>query len=495
MTKCLFKKMEKIKNYIGGELIAPISNHYIDNCNPATGEVYSHVPDSDERDVALAVAAAEKAFPQWSVTPAEERSRLLLRVAELIEQNREKLALAESIDNGKPVWLAKSVDIPRASSNFHFFATAIIHFASEAHIMADTAINYTLRHPIGVAGCISPWNLPLYLFTWKIAPALAAGNCVIGKPSEITPMTANMLSELCIEAGMPPGVLNIVHGYGHKVGAAISAHPKIPVITFTGSTRTGAEIAKTAAPMFKKLSLEMGGKNPNLIFADCNYEEMLQTTLRSSFSNQGEICLCGARIFVERPLYEKFRDDFVARTKKMKVGDPLLEDSNLGAVVSVAHLEKILSYIELAKQEGGTILCGGKPVRVDGRCSNGWFVEPAVIEGLPYDCRTNQEEIFGPVVTIMPFESEEEVLQFANSTPYGLAATIWTENLTRAHRIANAIQSGIIWINCWMLRDLRTPFGGMKNSGLGREGGLEALRFFTEPKNVCVKAMQTARLK
>ncbi|MDZ7343444.1 MAG: aldehyde dehydrogenase [candidate division KSB1 bacterium] len=479
--------MEKIKNYINGALVAPLSNQYIDNYNPATGEVYSYVPDSDERDVALAVAAAEKAFAKWSVTPVEERSRLLLRVAESIDRNRDKLALAESIDNGKPVWLAKSVDIPRASSNFHFFATAIIHFASEAHLMADTAINYTLRNPIGIAGCISPWNLPLYLFTWKIAPALAAGNCVIGKPSEITPMTAYMLSELCIEAGTPPGVLNIVHGYGHKVGAAISAHPEIPVITFTGSTRTGAEIAKTAAPLFKKLSLEMGGKNPNIIFADCNYEEMLQTTLRSSFSNQGEICLCGSRIFIERPLYEKFREDFVSRTIKLKVGDPLHEDSNLGAIVSKAHHEKILSYIELARQEGGKILCGGKPAKVDGRCANGWFIEPTVIEGLPCDCRTNQEEIFGPVVTIMPFDSEEEVLQFANSTSYGLAAILWTENLTRAHRMANQIQSGIIWINCWMLRDLRTPFGGVKNSGLGREGGLEALRFFTEPKNVCVK--------
>jgi len=483
--------MEKIKNYINGELAAPASNQYIDNYNPATGEIYSCVPDSDERVVAMAVAAAQKAFPKWSITPVEERSRLLMRVSQLIDQNRDKLALAESIDNGKPVWLAKSVDIPRASSNFHFFATAIIHFSSEAHIMADTAINYTLRQPLGIAGCISPWNLPLYLFTWKIAPALAAGNCVIGKPSEITPMTAYMLSKLCIDAGLPPGVLNIVHGYGHKVGAAISAHPKISAISFTGSTRTGAEIAKIAAPRFKKLSLEMGGKNPNIIFADCNYEEMLQTTLRSSFSNQGEICLCGSRIFIERPVYEKFKNDFVARTKKLQVGDPLLESSNLGAVVSRTHYEKILYYIELAKQEGGKILCGGKPAKVEGRCANGWFVEPTVIEGLSSDCRTNQEEIFGPVVTIMPFDSEEEVLQYANSTQYGLATTIWTENLTRAHRLANAIQSGIIWINCWMLRDLRTPFGGMKNSGLGREGGLEALRFFTEPKNVCVKLQKS----
>jgi len=479
--------MQKILNYINGELTAPISNQYLDNHNPATGEIYSLAPDSGAPDVAAAVAAAEKAFPQWSVTPVEERSRLLMRVSQLIEQNRDRLALAESIDNGKPVALAKSVDIPRASSNFHFFATAILHFASEAHIMADTALNYTLRQPLGIAGCISPWNLPLYLFTWKIAPALAAGNCVIGKPSELSPMTAHMLAELCIEAGLPPGVLNIVHGYGHKVGAAISAHPKISAISFTGSTRTGAEIAKTAAPLFKKLSLEMGGKNPNIIFADCNYDDMLQTTLRSSFSNQGEICLCGSRLFIERPLYEKFKNDFVARTKKLKVGDPLLESSNLGAVVSKAHYEKILYHIELAKQEGGKVLCGGKPAPVDGRCVNGWFIEPTVIAGLPYNCRTNQEEIFGPVVTLIPFDTEAEVLQYANGTPYGLAATIWTENLTRAHRVANLIQVGIVWINCWMLRDLRTPFGGMKNSGLGREGGLEALRFFTEPKNVCVK--------
>jgi aminomuconate-semialdehyde/2-hydroxymuconate-6-semialdehyde dehydrogenase len=479
--------MEKIKNYINGELVAPLSNQYIDNYNPAIGEVYSYVPDSDASDVALAVAAAEKAFPKWSVTLIEERSRLLLRVAELIDANREKLALAESIDTGKPVALAKSVDIPRAVSNFHFFATAIIHFSSEAHPMADAAINYTLRNPIGIAGCISPWNLPLYLFTWKVAPALAAGNCVIGKPSEITPMTAYMLSEICIEAGLPPGVLNIVHGYGHKVGAAISAHPKIAAISFTGSTKTGGEIARAVAPMFKKLSLEMGGKNPNIIFADCHYEEMLQTTLRSSFSNQGEICLCGSRIFVERPLYERFIEDFVGRTRKLKIGDPLLEENHLGAVVSQAHQEKILYCIELAKKEGGSILCGGGKARIDGRCANGWFVEPTVIVGLPYDCRTNQEEIFGPVVTVMPFDTEEEVLGYANGTQYGLAATIWTEDLTRAHRLANAIQSGIVWINCWMLRDLRTPFGGMRNSGLGREGGLEALRFFTEPKNVCVK--------
>lgn len=479
--------MEKIKNFIGGELIPPLSDQYIENFNPAIGEVYSLTPDSDDRDVDSAVQSAQKAFAAWSTTPAEQRAKILLRISELIEQNLDKLALAESVDTGKPVSLAKSVDIPRAASNFRFFATAIMQFASESHIMEQSAINYTLRNPIGVAGCISPWNLPLYLFTWKIAPAIAAGNCVVGKPSEITPMTAYLLAEICMEAGLPAGVLNIVHGYGAKVGAAISKHPQIPVITFTGGTMTGAEIAKTAAPLFKKLSLEMGGKNPNIIFADCKYEEMLETTLRSSFSNQGEICLCGSRIFVERPLYENFKEDLAAHTQKLQVGDPLSEDSNLGAVVSAQHLGKILSYIELAKQEGGAILCGAKQVQLSGRCEKGWFIEPTIIEGLPYHCRTNQEEIFGPVVTLLPFDTEEDVVMQANSTQYGLSATIWTENLSRAHRLANHIQSGIIWINCWMLRDLRTPFGGMKNSGLGREGGWEALRFFTEPKNVCVK--------
>lgn len=479
--------MTTIANHLNDELVVPASRQYLDNLNPATGEVYSHTPDSDERDVNAAVEAAERAFPKWSNTPAEQRSRILMRIADLIEHNLERLAEAESLDTGKPLALARTVDIPRAASNFRFFASAIMHYASEAHAMENTAINYTLRQPLGVVAGISPWNLPLYLFTWKIAPGLAAGNCVIGKPSEITPMTAHLLAELCNEAGLPPGVLNIVHGLGHKVGNAISAHPKIKAISFTGSTRTGAEIARVAAPMFKKLSLEMGGKNPNLIFADCNYDEMLATTLRSSFSNQGQICLCGSRIFIERPLYEKFKTDFVARTQALRLGDPISESTQIGAIVSEAHLQKILSCIALAQEEGGKILCGGKRVVMSGRCRNGWFVAPTIIENLSPECRTNQEEIFGPVVTIMPFDHEDEALNYANATNYGLAATIWTENLSRAHRLANQIQSGIVWINCWMLRDLRTPFGGVKNSGVGREGGWEALRFFTEPKNVCVK--------
>ncbi len=479
--------MQKIRNYINGELTEPLSAQYIDNVDPSRGRVYSLIPDSDERDVELAVAAAKAAFPEWSLTPKEKRSKVLLKIAALIEDNLDTLAKAESIDNGKTMALARTVDIPRAASNFHFYGTAILHYASHAHSMENTAINYTLRQPLGVAGCISPWNLPLYLFSWKIAPALAAGNCVVAKPSELTPMTAFLLSELCIKAGLPKGVLNIVHGYGHKVGNAIVAHKEIPLISFTGGTKTGAHIAGIAAPMFKKMSLELGGKNPNIIFADCDYEKRLSTTLHSSFSNQGQICLCGSRIFVERSLYEKFRKDFTERVKKLIVGNPFDEKTKIGAVVSKIHMEKILTYVELAKQEGGSILCGGKPAQLQGEWSEGYFIEPTVIEGLPYNCRTNQEEIFGPVVTIMPFDTEEEVMTYANSTIYGLASTVWTQDISRAHRVAQNLHSGIVWINCWLLRDLRTPFGGVKSSGVGREGGFEALDFFTEPKNVCVK--------
>lgn len=479
--------MLKLKNYIGGKLVEPISGNYLDNFNPACGEVYSAIPDSDEKDIAAAVEAAKRTFPVWSKMSAEKRHDCLMKIVSLIERDLDKLAAAESVDNGKPVALAKKVDIPRAVSNFKFYATAAMHTASEAHETVGEAINYTLRQPLGVVGCISPWNLPLYLFSWKIAPALAAGCSVVAKPSEITPTTAYLLSQLCIEAGLPAGVLNIVHGLGAKCGAAIVSHKDVKAISFTGGTKTGQDIARIAAPMFKKLSLELGGKNPNIIFADCNYEEMLKTTVLSSFSNQGQICLCGSRIFVEKPLYERFKNDFVERVKNLKIGDPLDEKTDVGAVVSKPHLEKILSYIDLAGKEGGKILCGGKQVKVPGRCENGWFVEPTVIEGLCFNCRTNTEEIFGPVVTITPFDSEEEVLNYANSVEYGLSATVWTENLSRAHRVAEKLESGIIWVNSWLLRDLRTPFGGMKQSGVGREGGFEALKFFTEEKNVCIK--------
>jgi aminomuconate-semialdehyde/2-hydroxymuconate-6-semialdehyde dehydrogenase len=479
--------MEKIANYINGQLVPPQSGKYLDNYNPAEGKVYSLTPDSDANDVALATEAAQNAFVSWSTMPNAQRAAILQKIAHLIDRDMEKLAIAESIDNGKPVSLAKVMDIPRASANMRFYATAAMHVSSESHLTEGEAINYTLRTPVGVVSCISPWNLPLYLFTWKIAPALAVGCTVVAKPSELTPMTAFLFSQLCIEAGLPKGVLNIVHGLGSKVGQAIVEHPKISAISFTGGTMTGKTIAATAAPMFKKLSLELGGKNPNLIFADCDFEKAVSTSIKSSFSNQGEICLCGSRILVEHSLYNRFIEEFVKRTKNLIVGDPLDDKTNLGALVSEAHLKKVLSYIDLAKQEGGTILTGGKRVVVAGRCEGGYFMEPTIITGLNHLCRTNQEEIFGPVVTIIPFDSEDEAVMMANSTPYGLAATIWTENLSRAHRVAQQVKSGIIWINCWLLRDLRTPFGGMKQSGVGREGGWEAMKFFTEAKNVCVK--------
>ncbi len=476
-----------IKNYIDGALVPAGSGNYFDNYNPSTGKVYSHIPDSDENDIQRAVEAAERAFPEWSKVSVRKRFRIMNRLADIIEQNLDEFAHAESMDSGKPLSMSKSIDIPRSHQNFRFFATAIMHFSSESHHMAGEAINFTLRQPIGVVGCISPWNLPLYLFSWKIAPALATGNCVVAKPSEITPMTAYMLAKACIEAGLPPGVLNIVHGTGPKAGQAIVDHPKIKAISFTGGTNTGKKIAQVAAPMFKKLSLELGGKNPNIIFADCDFDKMIISTLRSSFSNNGQICLCGSRIYVERPIYEKFKEELVKRTQFLKVGDPFSSVTDLGALVSKAHMEKVRGYLTLAEVEGGTILCGGDPVVMKGENEGGYFLKPAVIEGLPYNCRTNQEEIFGPVVTIMPFDTEEEVLEYANSTVYGLSATVWTKDISRANRVAEKLQAGIVWINCWLLRDLRTPFGGVKNSGVGREGGLEALRFFTEPKNVCIK--------
>lgn len=476
--------MSVILNYINGRLHQAESKETLEVINPSNGMMYTSAPSSDKRDVDLAVEAARAAFPAWSALSIDERSRYMIKIADKIEEKLDKLAIAESIDNGKPVKLARAVDIPRGAANFRFFGNAITQFASESHDMG-TAINYTLRQPLGVVGCISPWNLPLYLFSWKIAPALAAGNTVVAKPSEVTPMTAFLLSEICIEVGLPAGVLNIIHGLGENVGAPLTAHPKVKAISFTGSTRVGGEIAKVAAPMFKKVSLEMGGKNPNIIFADCDYDKMLNTTLKSSFANQGQICLCGSRIYVERSIYDKFKTDFVAKAKALKVGNPLLPETNTGAIVSKLHYDKILSYIDIAKEEGGQILCGGKALHPEG-LEEGLYIAPTIIEGLPNDCRTNQEEIFGPVVTIMSFDTEEEALSLANGTDYGLSATLWTNNLSRAHRFAKELEVGIVWVNTWLMRDLRTPFGGVKSSGVGREGGFDALKFFTEQKNVCI---------
>lgn len=477
----------KILNYIDGEFLHPVSNKWLDNYNPSTGKVYGKIPDSSEKDVELAYKAASEAFKEWSNSTLEFRSAILTKIADLILENLDILAIAESKDNGKPISLAKQVDIPRAAANFRFFANAITQFSSESHESSGlNAINFTLRQPLGVVGCISPWNLPLYLFTWKIAPALAAGNCVVAKPSELTPMTAFMLTEICNEAGLPNGVLNIVHGLGAKVGEAIVKHKQIKAISFTGGTKTGERIAKIAAPMFKKLSLELGGKNPNIIFADCNYDEMLNTTIRSSFANQGQICLCGSRILVEESIYEKFKKDFITKVAELKVGNPSQETTDIGALVSKQHLEKVKYSIDIAEQEGGKILFGGQQVIVE-NFENGYYLQPTIIEVKDNQCKLNQDEIFGPVVTLMSFKTDEEALTLANDVKYGLSATVWTNNINRTMQFAKNLQTGIVWINTWMLRDLRTPFGGAKESGVGREGGFEALRFFTEQKNICIK--------
>ena len=479
--------MDKILNYINGKLVAPVNGQYLENYNPSTGKVYSLIPDSEKDDINNAVHAAKKAFPAWSKTPKQERSNILMKLADNIEKHFEELVVAESKDNGKPESLAAHVDIPRAPANIRFFAGAILHDSSNVHEMDGTAINYTLRQPLGVAACISPWNLPLYLLTWKIAPALASGNTVVAKPSEITPMTAYLFSKICIESGLPKGVLNIVHGLGSKVGDPLTTHVDTPIVSFTGGTVTGKHIATVTAPMFKKISLELGGKNPNIIFADADFDKAVSIASRAAFTNQGQICLCGSRLFIQEDIYEKFRDALIMKAAKLTVGDPKDSNTNLGAVVSKEHMQKILSKIEEAKKLGGKVLLGGERQILDGELENGYFIQPTIIEGLAYDCSINQEEIFGPVVSIIPFKTEEEVIAMANSTKYGLSASIFTENVSKAHRVAASIDSGVIWINTWLLRDLRIPFGGMKSSGLGREGGFKSLEFFTEPKNICVK--------
>ncbi|MDG1881941.1 MAG: aldehyde dehydrogenase [Schleiferiaceae bacterium] len=476
----------KIENYINGIFVKPFSGEYLDNIDPSIGKKYGQIPKSNDKDVTDAIRSAKKAFPVWSKLSSSDRSNHLIRVADRIEHRLEELALAESKDNGKPLKVARTVDIPRAVDNFRFFASAILHDSSEIHDLGDNGFNYTLRRPVGVVACISPWNLPLYLFTWKIAPALAAGNTVVAKPSEITPATAFLLSKILDEVNFPKGVLNIIHGTGLEVGEPLVSHPDIPIISFTGGTVTGKRINKIAASSFKKISLELGGKNPNVIFSDCDFEHMLKTTLKSSFSNQGQICLCGSRIIVERSIYDRFLMSFIEKTKKLIIGPPSNSSTQIGAIVSADHKEKILSYIKLAKSEGGKIECGGESVILDGENSGGYYISPTIITGLDMNCKTNQEEIFGPVVTVMPFDSENEALELANNSKYGLASTVWTNDLKKAHRVSNNIYTGIVWVNSWLVRDLRTPFGGVKNSGVGREGGVESLRFFTEPKNVYI---------
>jgi aminomuconate-semialdehyde/2-hydroxymuconate-6-semialdehyde dehydrogenase len=478
--------MKKILNFIGGEFVAPRNHQNLEHVNPATGQVDAWVPDSDIEDVEAALLAAQKAQRAWGALPAKERAGYLRRLGEGIRSRLSELARAESLDSGKPLTLAESLEIPRALQNFLFFADEIEKQREEVFETDGRARNEVVRSPLGIVVAISPWNLPLYLLTWKIAPALAAGNVVVAKPSELTPMTAFLLGEVARDSGLPPGVLNIVHGRGGQVGAALVADARIKAVTFTGSTQTGRSIAQSVAGHFKKLSLEMGGKNANIIFADCDFDLALQTTLRSSFQNQGQICLCGSRIFVERPLYERFKEALVERTRALKMGDPLDPTTEQGALVSEAHMNKVLTFIRLAEKEGGRILWGGKRNQ-EGLLASGFFVQPTLIEGLSPSATVNQEEIFGPVATLIPFDSEDQVVEWANGVRYGLSASIWSQDSAKARRVAEKLETGLVWINTWMLRDLRTPFGGVKESGLGREGGRYALEFMSEVKNICTK--------
>lgn len=479
--------MLELKNFIDGRFVPPESGKFLSVENPALGQIYGLCPDSDARDVGKAVSAAKSAQPLWNALGAEKRSEILLRIADLLEKRLSEFAQAESRDQGKPVGLARTLDIPRSISNFRFFATRLLHLEDKTFKTSDEIFHMVERTPVGVVGLITPWNLPLYLLTWKIAPALAFGNTVVCKPSELTPLTAYLLCEVLRDAGLPNGVVNMLFGSGPNVGQALVEHRDVKAISFTGGTKTGEQIARTAAPMFKKLSLELGGKNPNVIFADADLGKAIRTSVRSSFLNQGEICLCGSRIYVEKSIYKQFLDGFVEATRKFKVGDPGDSQTQMGALVSGAHLEKVDGYVRQALADGGRILSGGRRVELPAPLNNGHFYEPTILVDVPHHSAAIQEEIFGPVVTVTSFEGEEEALRLANEPRYGLSASVWTENLSRAHRVARHLECGIVWVNGWMMRDLRVPFGGVKASGVGREGGEWSYDFYTETKDICMR--------
>ncbi|GGP16669.1 aldehyde dehydrogenase [Oceanobacillus neutriphilus] len=470
-------------HYINGEFVQSKNGETFENMNPATKEVLGIVQIGGKEEVDNAVKAARTALKgEWGTMPAKKRSQIIRKIGDLILERLPELAMLETLDTGKPLWLSKSVDIDRAANNFHFFADCVTTTGNESYQQDDIAIHYSVRKPVGVVGLINPWNLPLLLLTWKLAPALAAGNTVVMKPSEVTPMTATVLVEICKEAGVPDGVVNLVHGLG-ETGAAITSHEDVDAIAFTGETVTGTAIMKAAAPTLKKLSFELGGKNPNIIFADANLDETIETTLKSSFINQGEVCLCGSRIYVQREIYDSFLEKFAAKAKELKVGDPFESETLVGAMVSEEHYNKVVSYLDIAKEEGGKFLIGGNTLYEE----KGFYIEPTIITGLNQDSRCVREEIFGPVVTVLPFDTEEEVLEQINDTHYGLSASVWTTNVKRAASFSAQIEAGMVWVNTWFLRDLRTPFGGMKHSGLGREGGVHSMDFYTEQTNVTLK--------
>ncbi|XP_020797290.1 2-aminomuconic semialdehyde dehydrogenase [Boleophthalmus pectinirostris] len=477
-----------LENFIGGEFV-PCEKH-VDSYDPSTGKVYCHVPDSGPEEVEAAVKAAKKAFPEWSSRSPEQRAQILNKLADLIEERLFEFAQAESRDQGKTVTLARNVDIPRSVYNYRFFASSILHHTTDCSQMDHLGcLNYTIRCPVGVAGLISPWNLPLYLLTWKIAPAIAMGNTVVAKPSEMTSVTAWMMCKLMQKAGVPPGVVNIVFGTGPRAGDALVGHPDVPLVSFTGSTLTAQRITERSAPYCKKLSLELGGKNPAIIFADADLDQCIETTVRSSFSNQGEICLCTSRIYVERSIYKTFLEKFVAAARKWKTGAPSDPSNNNGALISREHLEKVRSFVALAKSEGGTVHCGEGVDALDlpAANANGYFMPATVISGLSDSSKVMQEEIFGPVTCVSPFDTEDEAVAKGNGVRYGLAATVWSQDVGKVHRMAKRLQAGLVWTNCWLVRDLNLPFGGMKNSGVGREGGKDSYHFFTEVKSVTIK--------
>lgn len=474
------------QHFIDGHFLEVDQSKLFENVNPATEEVIGWVAEGGKEEVDSAVAAAKRALKgPWKNFTVKERSNVLRKIGDLILENKEELAALETLDTGKPYSLALEMDITRSAYNFHFFADYVTTLGNESYTQDNIALHYSVRKPVGVVGMINPWNLPLLLLTWKLAPCLAAGNTTVMKPAEQTPMTATRLVEICKEAGVPDGVVNLVHGFGvNSAGAALTEHPDVDAITFTGETKTGTAIMRAAAPTLKKISFELGGKNPNIIFADSDLDEVVETTLKSSFMNQGEVCLCGSRIYVQREIYDAFLVKLTAKTKELKIGDPFDPETKVGAVIGKEHYEKVMSYINLAKEEGAEILTGGKR---GANFEKGYFIEPTILTGLTQESRCVREEIFGPVVTVMPFDTEEEVIEKANDTHYGLGATIWTNDLRRAHRVASQIESGIIWVNTWYLRDLRTPFGGMKHSGIGREGGAHSFEFYSEVSNITIK--------